>query len=51
MSEWASVHIGDVVNFVNGDRSTNYPKGSDYVPEGWTLLTHGFPLTRAFPVQ
>lgn len=33
-SNYALVPLGDVAKFINGDRSTNYPKGDDYVDDG-----------------
>src|SRR5690606_494647 len=31
--------LGDVVTFVNGDRGSNYPKGSDYRDEGIPFIS------------
>jgi type I restriction enzyme S subunit len=33
------VSLGDVALFVNGDRSTNYPKGDDYVADGIPFIS------------
>lgn len=31
--------LSAVAGFINGDRSTNYPKGDDYVNEGVTFIS------------
>ncbi len=33
------VPLGDVALFINGDRSTNYPKGDDYVVDGIPFIS------------
>jgi type I restriction enzyme S subunit len=33
------VPLGDVASFINGDRSTNYPKGDDYVDDGVPFIS------------
>ena len=33
------VPLGEVVSFINGDRSTNYPKGDDYVADGIPFIS------------
>lgn len=38
-SNFALVPLGDVVRFINGDRSTNYPKGNDYVDDGTPFIS------------
>ena len=38
-SSFGLVPLGDVVHFINGDRSTNYPKGDDYVDDGTPFIS------------
>jgi len=38
-SEFELVALGDVSSFINGDRSTNYPKGEDYVDNGIPFIS------------
>ena len=38
-SSYALVPIGEVARFINGDRSTNYPKGDDYVDDGTPFIS------------
>jgi len=38
-SSFALVPLGDVARFINGDRSTNYPKGGDYVDDGTPFIS------------
>jgi type I restriction enzyme S subunit len=33
------VSLGDVATFINGDRSTNYPKGDDYIADGIPFIS------------
>ncbi len=39
MSKFALVPLGGVAHFINGDRSTNYPKGDDYVADGSPFIS------------
>lgn len=38
-SEFELLPLGDLVRFINGDRSTNYPKGNDYVEAGIPFIS------------
>jgi type I restriction enzyme S subunit len=38
-SSYALVPLGEVARFINGDRSTNYPKGDDYVDDGTPFIS------------
>jgi len=38
-SNFALVPLGEVARFINGDRSTNYPKGGDYVDDGTPFIS------------
>lgn len=38
-SEFELVPLGQVASFINGDRSTNYPKGEDYVDNGIPFIS------------
>lgn len=38
-SSYALVSLGEVADFINGDRSTNYPKGDDYVDDGTPFIS------------
>lgn len=38
-SEFDLVPLGDVASFINGDRSSNYPKASDYVANGIPFIS------------
>ena len=38
-SNYALVPLGEVARFINGDRSTNYPKGDDYVDDGAPFIS------------
>ena len=38
-SEFDLVPLGEVATFINGDRSTNYPKGDDYVADGIPFIS------------
>lgn len=38
-SVFEQVSLGDVVAFINGDRSTNYPKGDDYIANGIPFIS------------
>jgi type I restriction enzyme S subunit len=38
-SEFELLPLGDLVRFINGDRSTNYPKGKDYVEAGIPFIS------------
>lgn len=38
-SEFELRPLGDLVHFINGDRSTNYPKGNDYVEPGIPFIS------------
>jgi type I restriction enzyme S subunit len=38
-SIFESVSLGDVATFINGDRSTNYPKGDDYIADGIPFIS------------
>ena len=40
-SDWQTVKLGDICEFENGDRSSNYPTDKDYVNSG------GFPFINA----
>ena len=38
-SKYELVPLGEVARFINGDRSTNYPKGDDYVDNGTPFIS------------
>ena len=38
---WCWASLGDVANFINGDRGKNYPNKSEYVPEGLPFINTG----------
>ena len=38
-SNYELVPLGEVARFINGDRSTNYPKGDDYVEDGIPFIS------------
>lgn len=38
---WKWVRLGDISEFVNGDRGKNYPNRSEYVPEGIPWINTG----------
>lgn len=38
-SEFELMPLGDLVRFINGDRSSNYPKGNDYVEAGIPFIS------------
>lgn len=38
-SKFPLVALGEVADFVNGDRSSNYPKGEDYVDDGVPFIS------------
>ncbi len=38
-SNYALAPLGEVARFINGDRSTNYPKGDDYVEDGTPFIS------------
>ncbi len=38
-SEFDLIHLGEVASFINGDRSTNYPKRDDYVVDGIPFIS------------
>jgi type I restriction enzyme S subunit len=38
-SSYPLVPLGEVARFINGDRSTNYPKGDDYVEDGTPFIS------------
>lgn len=38
---WEYKKLGDVTNFINGDRSTNYPSKKDYVVDGIPFVNAG----------
>ena len=38
-SEFELVPLGDVAQFINGDRSSNYPKGDDYIDNGTPFIS------------
>ncbi len=40
-SAWPSIQLGDVAQFVNGDRGENYPKQTDYVDNGIPFIGAG----------
>jgi type I restriction enzyme S subunit len=38
-SNFPLVTLKEVAKFINGDRSTNYPKGADYIPDGIPFIS------------
>ncbi|OPZ86227.1 MAG: Type-1 restriction enzyme EcoKI specificity protein [Firmicutes bacterium ADurb.Bin419] len=41
MSKWEMVRLGDVCEFINGDRGKNYPSSKDFVNEGIPFINAG----------
>ena len=41
MSKWETVRLGDVCQFINGDRGKNYPSSTDFVDTGIPFVNAG----------
>lgn len=41
MGEWREVRLGDLAEFLNGDRGKNYPSGAAFVPSGVPFVNAG----------
>lgn len=41
MSKWGMVMLGDMCQFINGDRGKNYPSAKDFVSEGIPFVNAG----------
>lgn len=41
MSKWPIVKLGEVCQFINGDRGKNYPSGKDFVESGIPFINAG----------
>jgi type I restriction enzyme, S subunit len=39
MKKWSLRRLGEIANFINGDRSSSYPKNSDYITDGIPFLS------------
>lgn len=40
-AQWRHIKLGSVAKLINGDRGTNYPNRSEYVPEGIPFINTG----------
>lgn len=41
MSKWDMVRLGDVCEFINGDRGVNYPSSNDFIEKGIPFINAG----------
>lgn len=46
MSEWNTVKLGDVIDFIDGDRGKNYPNGDDFSVSGFCLFLNTGNVTK-----